>query len=71
MVLQHNQSTPSDRWVINHNQNSDGALIDVFVYHNGALRKIMPMKIVEVTRNTIEVHFSATQYGTATLAFVL
>ncbi len=71
MVISHNQSTPSDRWVINHNQNADGALIDVFVYHEGNLRKIMPQKIVEVTRNTIEVHFTRTHYGTATLAFVL
>lgn len=71
MVISHNQSTPSSRWVINHNQNAEGALIDVFVYYDGALRKVLPLKIVEVTRNTIEVHFTEAHYGTATLAFVL
>lgn len=71
MVISHNQSTPSNRWVINHNRNTEGVLIDVFVYHDGALRKILPRKIVEVTRNTIEVYFTEPHYGTATLAFVL
>lgn len=64
---QHYQTVASNTWVIKHNLNAF-PIIDVMVMDSNALRKILPLDILVIDLNTVEVHFTTARVGQARLA---
>lgn len=61
---QHIQSTPADTWVISHNLGIT-PVVDVFVYVDGVLTKILPQSIEITSSNVVTVNFSSLFTGQA------
>lgn len=65
----HIQDTPSNIWTITHNVSnlSSSVVIDVYVWINGELTKILPLNIKIINETTVEVSFSNPHTGIARL----
>ena len=61
----HNQTSSSASWVINHNLNSDSVVVDVMVNDGGDLEKVLPANVQINTVNQITVTFSQAWTGRA------
>lgn len=62
----HNQTVAAQVWTVNHNLNTY-PIVDVLVYDNGSLVKIIPLDILFIDMNTVEIHFSSNRTGQARL----
>jgi hypothetical protein len=60
------QSDPAAVWTITHNLGGMPAL-DVTVDVNGQVQKILPLRVEATDNDTLTVHFSSPQTGTARL----
>ena len=63
---QYVQNTPSAVWSINHNLGVY-PVVDVVVYYQGAMTKIIPQDIVVIDVNNIEIRFTTPYSGQARL----
>lgn len=62
----HVQASPAISWTILHNLNTK-PVVDVMVTHNGRLEKILPLSVVILDSNSIQVNFSSLKTGKARL----
>ena len=65
-IFDFTQSDTAAVWTIEHNLGGMPA-IDVTVNVNGQVQKILPLKVEATDDNTLAVHFSSPQTGTARL----
>lgn len=66
VTYQHTQDTASDVWTVNHNLNNY-PIVDVMVYENGVMQKIIPLAVKIIDMNNCEIHFSTQRTGQARL----
>lgn len=70
-VYQHNQDTAAQVWTIAHNLGGCGEgipAVDVLVTENGVTSKIIPLSVVIIDKNTVEISFSSARTGKAIIA---
>lgn len=63
-VYEFTQLTPSSVWSIQHNLGIY-PIVDVIINNNGVWTKILPLNIVMIDLNNIEIKFSAPSIGQA------
>lgn len=63
----HEQTTPSDTWVVQHNLNKP-VVSDAFFEVNGLLAKVIPAAVEYTDDNTLTVKFSSNQVGKVKVA---
>ena len=62
------QDIPSNEWNITHNMNTQSIVVDVFVWHDGKLTKMLPLNVTIIDNNNIKISFSNNHSGVARLA---
>lgn len=62
---QHSQTSSSSSWVVTHNLNTPGIVIDVMVDNLGVLEKIIPLDITMTSDNVVTINFSTPFTGKA------
>lgn len=62
---QHSQASLSATWVITHDLNTPGIVIDVMVNQNGVLEKIIPLDITMTSANVTTITFTQQFTGVA------
>lgn len=58
----HLQTTPATVWTVSHNFGVN-PVSDVFINNDGALEKILPLSVVVIDQNTLQVNFTNSQTG--------
>jgi len=61
------QAVAAATWVINHNMDAAGIVMDIMIDNAGTLEKALPSSSVETDANTITVTFPSAQAGFARL----
>jgi len=65
-AYEHVQTVAAQVWTVTHNLNTY-PVVDVLVYDNGSLVKIIPLDILFINMNTVEIRFSSNRTGQARL----
>lgn len=66
----HTQTEPATVWTITHNLGGNGSsvpIVDVLVPYGDALQKVLPLSIIPIDENTVEVSFSIARVGKAVI----
>ena len=66
----HTQTAPATVWTIVHNLGGNGSsvpIVDVIVPYGNAMQKVLPLSIVPVDENTVEVTFTTARVGKAVI----
>ena len=63
----HNQTSEASIWVITHNLNTPGIVIDIMVNQNGNLEKIIPLDITMNSANVDTITFTQSFTGVASI----
>ena len=66
-MYRHEQTTPSDTWVITHGLYTY-PVVDVYVSADGQLQKILPEAVTYTSSTVVTISFSEPRTGFATVA---
>ena len=64
--IKHVQEAAAETWTIVHGQGGY-PIIDVYIPYEGTVRKVLPLSVVYIDGNTVEVQFSEARAGFATV----
>lgn len=62
---QHEQPTPSDVWVIQHNLSTRAPIVDAHVDYDGVQQKMLPKEVRAIDLNTCHLIWSVSRTGRA------
>lgn len=64
-TYQFTQDTPATTWTIDHNLNLTAPIVDCWILDNGVYTRLVPLEIVSVGTQQVQVTFSAPRAGRA------